>query len=434
MTLTLIILLFVLISIASGFLFGFLRGTKKSLLKIGIAIISIGLSFLLYKNIYNYAITFKVSGNNTLYDLVMGIFPKNYQQYQDILKPLVEAFLVTVSFLVTMIAFLIIGELLYLIIKLILRVFFKFPKKKYFKEKKSRLGGRLLGSLIGIAQGVLVSFFVVSILVGITRQTNEIVKTAEELSNETEDTDINDSKTYKFFVSLKVDEYDDSFINKLYNPYGSKVFTYVSTVKDKDGKETNLEAQIKGFSSLVKLTLELKNLSTDLIPDNNFNIENISIENIDETLNNIIAIQQELDDKSAKVINDAVTTFVEDLTDGQITLKNFDIQEIDLQAERDLLNLASDYQATGELPEIENVFNAVVSSDLILPLVSSTDYTINLNEEQKEEMSFYIETLTDQNKIDMLNKIFGLNNNEEDYNIENSLDSWFTYLHSNCKA
>ena len=296
---TTVVLSLTLVGMALGALFGFLRGRERALLRLVLVIISAILAIALRGVIVDAIMNIDIDGS-TLKESFFGVSSSDSSTY------------VAVSNLLLVIFEILMGIVAYFILLFSLRfltwlLVFPFLKLIIRKFESEPYGNRGQGALVGLAQGILLSYFLFAPLTCLLTQVNQFASI--ELNNE---------PLFNMPGQTEITEYTESSVGKFYNATGRWYYNMMTTSTAANANGVSLD----DISNSVSTVIEIANVVTSLEDE----LEIINSENAtpEEKINsfNILADKMislgtsmsELDDNTKEIINDLFRE-----TDGENT-------------------------------------------------------------------------------------------------------------------
>ena len=359
-------------TILFGALLGLIRGRNRAILRLIFVTVSVILAVALRSTVVSAIMNFEVDGT-TLHDTLAQEFMSAEAnipvQIQDLIFTLIEVILGLIAFFVL---FFVIKFITWLIV---------FPIAKIFVRKGEKKR-KLVGALIGAAQGFLIAFVVCAPLSGILVQLNDLSKM-----------EIQGKPAFEIPEEIGVEAYVDSTPCNFYNTTGGWFFDMISTAKDANGnkisiKDTcNIVTTVAGIANTVtKLSDNLESMSVASTPQQQVD----SIKNIGDTL---IEIGNSVDSLSADAKNvvqgvmdsvkEMITSEGEPLPpDIESAIDNLDINNIDLVSVGEAINgiatyiekTNSEFDQTDEpitQDEINDIVNGFANNEFIIDLFAA---------------------------------------------------------------
>ena len=273
-------------------------------------------------------------------------------------------------------------------------------------------GNRLLGMVIGAAQGALIAFLICAPLNGLLLDVNNITKL------EFEGEKIVDAETEQTMkdIGIDFDAYKDSEISKLYTMLGGDFYKALSSAQNANGETVTLSGYVEAVGATSKLYSEFAVLSEI---DLSGGLTDANSKDIQAIMKNLNQIKGDLSPETAVTVNDAIATVLdaagEDVPDSVKTvLEGFDIREVDFEAEGQvILDLYSFSAGEGEVTATDLV-NGLADTTVLLPVLDemvSAEEPLEIPQDTEAEVIAAIDAIatTDPAKAETLRAIFGLN-------------------------
>lgn len=420
------------IPLVFGLLLGMIRGSRRATLRLLLVLLCIVAAFCLKDVIGEQMMHFDIQGQ-PLEDYVLSQLPEEMQSMgEEVVLPIVQMIVTTIVFVVM---FMLVKFVSWLIIFPIFKIFIKKARKK----KDGTYGNKhaLIGGVVGLVQGAAVGLVLCITLNGLLVNVGNIMEAANDFNDSSNnepnavvmmsDEEEGGGDTLEIDYIKEIIDYKKSGISQTISKTGGdKVFDLVACMKTEDGEKLTLSGQLDALGGLMRMAKQLMALEDmDMIGGLTGNVAT----DIEGIFNKLDEICGDLSDESKKAMNNILQIAADSLLpEGSgidVSILNFEtvsfsnegqvISKLSSYKEEDFENL-TEAQAKEKATEI---VNTVMQSDIILPLLSSNDeFTIGLNEEQQAFAKDVIDELasrpeTDQEKIDMLRKFFGLNDNSE---------------------
>lgn len=300
----------------------------------------------------------------------------------NLISSLVRIIIGVVGFIICFFGSLAILRLICKIIRMGVR---KFP----FKKKN-----RLIGVLVGLLNGICISYVVCVPITGLVVQLNKLASI-----------EMNGEKLIDIDTSeLGLDAYEDSTLGKIYVKTGSWFFELLTTDVDKDGNKVSLEATTSAAVAVTGITNELQTLS-EIDMSEGLNDDNVK--QLKDSLTKIDEIKNDLSKDSKELINDVLSDFI-----GEAELDipdDFDITEINFTAAGNAIESAYEYSKdTTKEPDIDTIVDGL-AENLILLDTFGDDTIVTVEEKDKEAFTTAIDSkdISAEDK-DRLKKLFGL--------------------------
>ncbi|MBE6137525.1 MAG: DHHC zinc finger domain-containing protein [Erysipelotrichaceae bacterium] len=386
-----IIILITLLCLGLGFLLGFARGMKKSIVRIITIVACIIITFIFVKPMGDAIFGMKIGGE-TIEAKIVNMVPEDFADYVHLVIPIVRGLFMAIGFIVL---FLII-QLVTLIIYTVVSFIFVRDSKDGVKTSKRRI----IGGIIGLGQGFLIAFFLCMPLSGLFNEANKVMNIEFEgkklinISNENENSVFDFSK------------YNESSLCKMYNGLGKGMFKSITTTKNKDGEKVTLSGQIDALIAAVRLAEELSKMG-QVDFSNGLNKDNI--QELKDTLARLDELKGGLSEESIDTLNDLISELASDFV-SDIDLSDFDLTEVSFAKEGEIIEDLFEYQENPDSVSTDELIQTIANSDIILPVAASSEIKIELDDSEKAKAEESINKLegVDEQKITDLKNIFGI--------------------------
>lgn len=407
---TMIVLLITAVSLVLGFLLGFLRGFKRSALRAVLVAVSLVLAIALRGAVTQIIMGLEIDGQTLQQSLVAsfsdGSLPASLQ---DLIMVLVEIMIGVFAFFAVF------------AVLLLLTWFIVYPICKIF-VKKGKRKGRILGAVVGLAQGAVVAFAFCAPITGLVSQIDKV--SALELEGK---------PVIEVPAELGVDEYMDSAPGKLYNSIGGWFFNMLSSGKTADGKNVSIDDAVSivvavgDIANTVTQVEDSVNVMTN--PDATPQQQIDAMQSLGDSLVAIGGSVDALSDDAKTIVNDVVSSLSE-MTGGELDpevqdiIDNFDISTIDFAAAGNAINgIATYIEKTGDgfdnnepvtQEDVNKIVNGLADNELILSLVTQGDDVPTLVDIEDVEHKELFETAISGSSLsaddkDALRTLFGIN-------------------------
>ena len=452
---TVAIVALMVLPILVSVLLGLLRGSRRSLLRLALVIVSVVLAFALCGVVAKPMLGADIS-NSVGAEGPMTVEQYLVQMLGEAIPDAVTAVLLAivqsiVKVIVFLLLFLVFRFLTWAIVFPILKIFVKPKKVRYTDGSTGRKKRPFLGLLVGLVQGAVVALCICVVLNGLFMQTNKIVTMASDLGSISEqqtmtladaeedgDEEFDPDDGYnkddeqpsenpledlgEFGAMLS--EYTESKLGAFYNKIGGKAFDWLSEVENANGDKVTMSGQLDAIRGVVEMAKELMNLK-------DINFQNLFAEgNIDairDIFNSLQNINGNLSKESRDTIKGVLSSLSEEL-DLPVDLSDVDFNKIDFGKEGEIFVELLEYRNNDEIkPEdVKDMLESMVESDLILDVLASQDGLVDLGSQIRGEENSnghndeYVQTIEDtiaamegnsdydQEKVAKLKSIFGL--------------------------
>ena len=423
--------------IVLSMLLGLLRGSRRAFLRLILVLLCAVGAFLLCGLLVNVVLEIDISAivkqdeAVTVQQYLQQLFGEKLESLVDYTLPLVQCLVKVVLFWVL---FLLLRILTWLIVYPLCKLFVK-PKvvKTEDGKRKARYHG-LLGSVIGLVQGVAIALCVCFVFHGLVVQGGNILTAIDGFeiaadsssdkgeavalvqTREAEDSS-NGGAGLSNLDDIKsmIDEYLGSSLGTFYNNVSSKPFDFLSKVKTEDDREVTLSGQVEAFCGLAEIGKELVKI-------NDINFMNFYAKgNIDvlvEVLDSVQNIRDGLSDE-AKITVFGMVSALGEAFDVDMSLLN-DFANLDFAAFSKTFDKLNSYKKMNASDitheDAKDIILSLAESDALIDLLTSksnVDLGRNLGAKQTAEVQSSINELLAANEISAetaatMRKIFGL--------------------------
>lgn len=446
-TLYLVVVALTALPIVVGGLMGLKRGLNRSVLRLIIVVASVVVAWVLREKLIDAIMTADISaisGSAESGQTIPAMIESSLGEQANLAKliiPIVEILVGIIAFLLSFIVL----KFVSLIVFWILSIFVRPGAKKR----------RLFGALVGVAQGLVVAYFICVPLNGLIGTVDTLSKieipvetVAEapasnaiaamsdsedeydgEYDGENEDGETNGSSASSsnplkdICESLGITEYKASGISGLYDAVSLNVYDALTTVKDENGKNVTLGVQVDAIVAAVKVANEAQKL-VDIDLSAGLTDENVG--KLKETLNEIENIKNEMTPEALESLTEMITVAVDSFIgeESGIDFSGLDLNEVNFSAAGEAIEEASNLQkvledenATEEQiqEQVEKVIEKVADSNLATAMADMDLGFSDLigDEETKDSVNQTIDDLTEGGTIDeqtaeALKKILGV--------------------------
>lgn len=386
-----IIVLSILI-LGLGFLIGFGRGMKRSLLRTIIMVACFVIAFLCKDFVADKIKTIEISGQ-TIPELITSSLGEDLESLSGNINGLVDG-------LLNLIVYLLLVFILHLLTLVTVYPICKiFVHKPPIGKKK-----RLFGGLIGIAMGLIICIFSIAPLTGLIGDVGDVATSVMELtenmpsSKETEsdvvmfsnvvyaDEEKNDeanktNKLKEILDKIGVLEFKDSSIGKTYSKVGGWYYNAVSAYEI-DGKKTNVHTEVGAISGAVKIVGNIVEIVDDdfvskiTSDEPDFSDLNSKMKELDKVKNSMTDEQLDsLEDLLKTTANALFKDAGGEEGDLNIDFENVDLKSINFESEGKLVEKFINYgnQKGAEEIGVDELIEDLSESTLILPLAVNMD-------------------------------------------------------------
>lgn len=397
--------------ILSGTLFGLIRGRNRSLLRLGLIIVSAIVAFFVRDIIVNAIMNISIE-EVTIRDHIIS-----FLNTESVLPQAIQSLAMT---LIEIIAGIAIFLLSFFILKFITLIVL-YPILKIFVKKESIVHS-WQGILIGFVQGCLIAFIVCVPLTGMLTQAN----TLSQLTYQGE-------KLIEIPSEIGLAEYTESTPCAVYSFTGKWFYSALSTKKNDEGKKVSIDDTCDIAATVIETADTMTTLTNDLKSiDMNVATPQEKVDTMKKLGNGLIELNASMDELSedAKIIvkdvlEDAKSMFADE--DGNIPeevsnlIDNINIDDLKLDSAGLALNGVATYiEKTSD--EIENtepvtqddidcIVNGLADNTFIIDMLSEDESTtiVNVSDSDKEMFEVAIDNSSlEEEYKNKLNQMLGL--------------------------
>lgn len=409
------ILAFTGISLLFGALFGLMRGRNRAILRLCLILLSVVVAIFARKTVVDIVMNLNVGGSTVLEMITEALNSGETQlpqAIQDIIFALVEIIIGLVTFFIILLA---LSFVTWLIIFPICKIFVK-------KGAKKRV---LAGGLVGLIQGLVISFVVCAPLTGIVIQIDKI-------SN----VQMQGKPLFEIPNEIGTAEYIESTPGKIYDTTGSWFFDIVTSAKDANGKKVSINdtcdivVAVAGIADTVtQLSTKVETMTSESATPQE------QVDTMKSIGNSLIEISNSLDALSGDaqaIVNDLVSSVKEMISGGseeplspeiEELFNDFKVEELKLASAGHALNgIASYIEKTSDefdttepvtQEDVNNIVNGLADNTFIVDLIAgegeSAPQLIEVSEENKILFENAVNNASlDEEKKDTLREMFGI--------------------------
>ncbi len=412
------ILAFTGISLLFGWLFGLMRGRNRAILRLCLILLSVIVAIVVRKTVVGFVMNFNL-GDGTVMEMITEALNSGETQLpqaiQDIIFALVEIMIGLVSFFIILLA---LSFVTWLIVFPICKIFVK-------KGAKKRV---LVGGLVGLIQGLVISFVVCAPLTGIVMQIDKISGIQME-----------GKPLIEIPAEVGTDEYIASAPGKIYDATGSWFFDIVTSTKDASGKKVSIDDTCDVVVAVVGIADSVTQLSTKV---ESMTSETATPQEKVDTMKSVgdslVEIGNSLDALSGDaqaIVNDLVSSVKEMILDGseeplppeiEELFNDFKVEDLKLASAGHAINgIATYIEKTSDefdttepvtQEDVDNIVNGLADNTFIVDLIAgegeSAPQLIEVSEENKVLFENAVNNTTlDEEKKDTLRELFGIASN-----------------------
>ncbi len=424
-----LVIVALVVPIIIGLLLGSMRGLRRSIIRIVLVALSIVLAFVLKGTITDQLMQIQVDGQPLIETVIQEMF-QGQNIPTETMENIVTLLAMALIFLMSLGLFLFLTwAILFPLLKLFIRNKTYIDEKGVKKRKKHNFLSRLLGSVLGLAQGIAVAVVCVTILNGVFFNLSNIAATMNGMQGDsttyaTEQDGGNGSDEAAVDAFNTLMEYNESGIRKFINKMGGdKLFDSIVSFEKEEGKKITLTGQIDALRGLVEMGKELSAIQ-GMDMQGGLNADTASA--LQEIFNNLDAINSKLTTESKDAINTLVQAVANDMLNLDMDFSAVDFNTVSFANEGQVIAKLSTYKETDfsglnetdAKQKAKDIVDTVMQSDIILPLLSSNgEFTIGLEGDSYDYAKNVIDELkqapdADEKKIEMLEKFFGVSESQ----------------------
>lgn len=371
-----------IVMLAVGLLYGFMRGAARSVLRAVIVAAAVVVALCLREKVATSVLSWNVGGV-TVQDRIVSAIPENYASFVSVVLPVVQIVAAIVCFVVSLALLQWASMIVFAILKIVVR-------PRIFGHKF-----RLIGAIVGLAQGAALAFFFCVPIVGVLTDVNALTKAEYEGK-----TIVPVSEQYDF------DKLESSDIYKIYRGIGGDFYAFVSKGKDGDGEERSLSSQVNGVVSAVRIADIVSKMRGGL----SGGFDATSAEAIRGYLADLGSLKNDLlekDPAALDVLDEVIVAATKSLG-LPVDMSEFSLKEIDFDKEGAFLGDLVAYEEKGEMPEIGELVGKLAESTVVLPVLNGAEVKIPLSDGEKAEAEQALAALEDKEQAQKIRVLFGL--------------------------
>lgn len=390
---SIIVLSIAVFSIVIGMLSGMIRGSRRAILRLILVIVAAAITLFFNSTVVDIFRTIKI-GDQTIPQMIMGAFPEDFKEYEDIIMPMVLTLASVITFILVFFALQVVTLVIYWICKLFVR-----PKKNAagIVDKNP-----FIGMFVGLLQGLVVALVYGAMLTGLAKN---IIKVTEIEMNEQKLVDL-DSIEQQANLNIALDEYCDSSVALIFDKVGGFIYKTGTTIKY-EGKKYTFDGQIEALTKAIMVANEISSLGTI---DFSNGITEDNKDDIIKVLNNLDDMTADMSEEVANTLNEMIHTIAGDML--EVDLTGLDLTEVKFSK---IANVVDDIDEVTESPTQENVdqiVNNLVDSNVIFVLADATDISLDQFDDSTKNM--ISESISKNEKLSAEEKtelaaIFGIN-------------------------
>ena len=359
------------VTLILGALLGFMRGRNRSILRLGLVLLSVILAVALRGAVVSAIMDLEIGGTS-LHDSLTQAFMSGEAeipaQIQDLIFTLIEIIIGLVTFFIL---FFIIKFLTWAIVFPIAKIFVHNGENKH----------ALTGAIIGAVQGLIVAFVICVPVSGIFVQ-------VDKLSN----MEIAGERAFELPEEIGIESYVDSVPCKIYNTTGGWFFDMISTAKDANGNKVSIRdtcdivSTVAGIANTItQLSDNLQSMSVASTPEEQItSIKNIgnSLIDIGNSVDGLSSDAKDIVQGVMDSVKEMITTDEEALPeDLESALDSLDINNLDLVSVGEAMNGMATYieKTSGEFDnsepitqeEVDDIVNGFANNTFIIDVFAS---------------------------------------------------------------
>ncbi len=390
---SIIVLSIAVFSIVIGMLSGMIRGSRRAILRLILVVAAAAIAIFLNNIVVDILKTIKF-GDQTIPQMIMGAFPEDFKEYEDIVMPMVLTLASVLTFILAFFVLQIVTLVIYWICKLFVR-----PKKNAAGVVDKNL---FIGMFVGLIQGLVVALVYGAMLTGLAKN---LIKVTEVEMNDQKLIDL-DSIEQQANLNIAIDDYCDSSVALIFDKAGGFIYKTATTIKY-EGKKYTFDGQIEAITKAIGVANEISSLgeidfSNGITEDNK--------DEIIEVLNNLDNMTADMSEEVANTLNEMIHTIAGDML--EVDLTDLDLTEVEFSK---IANVVDNIDEVTENPTQENVdqiINDLVDSNVIFVLADATD--ISLDQFDDSTKAMISESITKNEKLSAEEKaelatLFGIN-------------------------
>ena len=412
------ILAFTGISLLFGWLFGLMRGRNRAILRLCLIVLSVIVAIVARKAVVGAVMNLNL-GDGTVMEMITEALNSGETQLpqaiQDIVFALVEIIIGLVSFFVILLA---LSFVTWLIVFPICKIFVK-------KGAKKRV---LAGGLVGLIQGLVISFVVCAPLTGIIIQVDKV-----------SGVQMQGKPLFEIPAEVGTDEYIASAPGKIYDATGSWFFDIVTSTKDASGKKVSIDdtcdvvVAVAGIAdSVTQLTSKVDSMTSETAtPQEKVD----TMKSVGDSLVEIGNSLENLSGDAQAIVNDLVSSVKEMITGDseeplppeiEELLTDFKVEDLKLASAGHAINgianyiekTSDEFETTEPVTQedVNNIVNGLADNTFIVDLIAgegeSAPQIIEVSEENKALFENAVNNTTiDEEQKNTLRELFGIAQN-----------------------
>lgn len=398
------------IALVFGTLFGMKRGRNRAILRLILIVICAVTAILLRGVIVDTLMGIKIEGK-TLEETLLAAFNEGDvslpASMQNLIFAMIEIVVGLVSYFVLFFALRLVSWIIiYPICKIFVKkgprytVERKRPTRKGETTKVKRQKRKWWGALVGLIQGVLVAFFVLSPATCLLMQVDKISKIQ-----------INGEQLFELPEEVGITEYTDSTLGKVYGTVGGWYFDIITSTTTEDGNKVSINDTIDIVVTVTDIADTVTGLEDSINKMSGLNFDGDTTEaDIHEAVvamtelgDGLIEIGDKIDDLSddAKQLIDSLLESIKDMIpdeEGAEEVKdafdNLTLEDLDLagvgNAIKGIAVILDKTEGTRQdepiaQTEITQIIGGLASNEFILNLIPADEPLLDVNDVGNQE-------------------------------------------------
>lgn len=383
-------------------LLGLIRGRNRSLLRLGLVVLSAVISLFAYKPITNAIMGIQIDGYSISETILEALTDSAVSLPESIFNLIIALVQIVLGVLVFVLVFFAIKFLTWLVAFPILKIFVRPEKKK----------NKGLGALIGFAQGLLVAIIICGCFSGFLVEGSKIAQAK-----------IGEEQLFEMPEELMIKEYVESPTAKFFDVSGGWLFDIVSTTTDASGRKVSISSLCNTASTIVSVSGELTNAFSSLENieiSTGDGVDTQSMKAIGDAFVGVGTAMEGLDDDSKQLVSDLMDDVKEIVASeyGELPPEFEELldsvsEDVKIKSAGEALNGIVKYVEEGSVTQddINDIVNGIADNMYVLGMLGIEDTTlIEIDDVNIDNFRTAIENagLT-QEDINTLYNIFGLN-------------------------
>lgn len=381
--LTLIIAAITLIPLIVFTVLGIFRGWRRELLRAATILLAGIVSIFLGKLLVNAFLNVQIDGS-TVTELITNNLPEEASALKDTIIPVVTMLCGVISFLAS-----------YALLSVVIYVLFAIFKFLMPREKRG-ISSMLCGLGTGVLCGIMSAYFICVPLNGVLVNVGKIAEI-----------EYNGAPIIDTGEQLDFTEYSEGFLSKIYSAIGTPLFSSISSGEDKNGNKTNLSTQVDILVSTTKIALKVSDITNIDFQGGELSKENVN--EVCDILKSLDDIKGEMTPETKKAVSDLINDVASQL-DPSLQIPEIDLEKINFTNEANLIENVMNYTENSSTENVNEIITGLSKSDLILPVLKSTEVTVPVTEEEKQQIAEAVTALedVDEETVNSIKRLFGI--------------------------